>query len=74
MLHLSPCSAHYLQDDCLVYGYAGMATGTYLYLKSSKPPPTCDGCKHQPAKEDEEEVWGRLADVYDAKIGKLDAG
>lgn len=36
-----------------------MAVGTYLYLRSTKPPPTCE-CQHAPTQE-QEEVFDRIA-------------
>ncbi|GAB4817849.1 hypothetical protein N2152v2_004895 [Parachlorella kessleri] len=49
--------------------YFGMAVGTYMYVRSTKPPPA-RGCQHLAVKDDDEEkVFDRIADVYDTKIG-----
>lgn len=65
-LHL-PC--HHLGLSTLLQVYFGMAVGTYMYLRSTKPP-AASSCQHHPTKEgEEEEVFDRIADIYDNKIG-----
>lgn len=40
--------------------YFSMAAGTYIYLRSTKPPPQ-RGCPHHPKQDEEEEVFDRIA-------------
>lgn len=47
--------------------YFGMSAGTYIYVRSTKPPQSCD-CQ-QLTKDGDMDVYERLADEYDNKIG-----